>query len=57
MMIRQIGEGDTKGGIPKDMFKEFVEFQRRWVEVKKALIVSNQSEILKEKHLGKEGSL
>jgi len=25
-------EGDTKGGIivPKDTFKEFVEFQRRW---------------------------
>ncbi len=33
-MIRQIEEGDTKGGIiiPKDMFKEFVEFQRWWVE-------------------------
>jgi len=58
MMIRQIEEGDTKGGliIPKDNFKEFVEFQRRWVEVKKALIVSRQSEILKEKHLRKEGA-
>jgi hypothetical protein len=30
-MLRQIEEGDTKGGIiiPKDKFKEFVEFQRR----------------------------
>jgi len=29
-MIRQIEEGDTKGGIiiPKDKFKEFVEFQK-----------------------------
>ena len=33
-MIRQIEEEDKKGGIiiPKDKFKEFVEFQRRWVE-------------------------
>ena len=32
-MIRQIEEGDMKGGIiiPKDKFKEFVEF-KRWVE-------------------------
>ena len=31
-MIRQIEEGDTKGGIiiPKDKFKEFVEFQKKW---------------------------
>mgnify|MGYP001298473838 CR=1 FL=1 len=30
-MIRQIEEGDTKGVIiiPKDKFKEFVEFQRK----------------------------
>jgi len=28
-MIRQIEEGDTKSGIPKDKFKEFVEFQRK----------------------------
>lgn len=29
-MLRQIEEGDTKGGIiiPKDEFKEFVEFQK-----------------------------
>ena len=29
-MLRQIEEGDTKGGIiiPKDKFKEFVEFQK-----------------------------
>ena len=29
-MIRQIGEGDTKGGviIPKDKFKEFVGFKK-----------------------------
>jgi hypothetical protein len=35
-MIRQMEEGDTKGGIiiPKDKFKEFVEFPRRWVEGK-----------------------
>ena len=35
-MIRQREEGDTKGGIiiPKDKFKEFVEFPRRWVEGK-----------------------
>jgi len=35
-MIMQIEEGDTKGGgiIPKDTFKEFVEFQRGWVEGK-----------------------
>ena len=35
VMLRQIEEGDTKGGIiiPKDKFKEFVEFQRKWVEV------------------------
>jgi hypothetical protein len=35
-MIRQIKEGDTKGGIfiPKDTFKEFVEFQRRWSDKK-----------------------
>ena len=33
-MIRQIEEGDTKRGIPKDKFKEFVEFQKKWVEVK-----------------------
>jgi hypothetical protein len=53
------GEGDPKGGIIilKDRFKELVEFQRRWVEVKKALIVSKQSEILKEKHLRTESSL
>ena len=58
VMIRQIEEGDTKGGIIilKDKFKEFVEFQRRWVEVKKALIVSSQSEILMEKHLRKESA-
>jgi hypothetical protein len=33
-MIRQIEEGDTKGGIsiPKDKFKEFVSFKRRRVE-------------------------
>ena len=33
-MIRQIEEGDTKGGviIPKDTFKEFVEFQKRGVK-------------------------
>ena len=32
VMIRQIEEGDTKGGIiiQKDKFKVFVEFQRRW---------------------------
>jgi hypothetical protein len=29
-MIRQIEEGDTKSGIPKDKFKEFVEF--KWVK-------------------------
>ena len=31
-MIRQIEEGDTKGEIiiPKDKFKEFVEFQKGW---------------------------
>jgi len=36
VMIRQIEEGDTKGGIiiPKDKFKEFVEFQKRWLEGK-----------------------
>jgi len=35
-MIRQIEGGDTKGGIiiPKDKFKAFVEFQKRWVEGK-----------------------
>jgi hypothetical protein len=29
-MLRQIEEGDTKGGIviPNDKFKEFVEFQK-----------------------------
>lgn len=29
-MIKQIEEGDTKGGIviPKDKFKDFVEFQK-----------------------------
>jgi hypothetical protein len=34
VMIRQIEEGDTKGVIiiPKDKFKEFVEFQRNWQE-------------------------
>jgi hypothetical protein len=31
-MLRQIGEGDTKGGIPKDKFKEFVEVQKSWRE-------------------------
>jgi hypothetical protein len=33
-MIGQIDEGDTKRGIiiPKDKFKEFVEFQRRWMK-------------------------
>jgi len=33
-MLRRIEEGDTKGGIiiPKGRFKEFVKFQRRWVE-------------------------
>jgi hypothetical protein len=36
VMIRQIEEGDTSGGIiiPKDKFVEFEEFQRRWVEGK-----------------------
>jgi hypothetical protein len=31
-MIRQIEEEDAKGGIiiPKDKFKEFVAFQRKW---------------------------
>ena len=35
-MIRQIEDEDTEGGIiiPEDMFKEFVEVQRRWVEWK-----------------------
>ena len=35
-MLRQIEEGDTKGGIiiPKGRFKEFVEFQRRWANKK-----------------------
>jgi len=33
-MIRLIEEGDTKEGIPKDKFKEFVEFQRRWRDKK-----------------------
>lgn len=35
-MTRQIEEGDTKGGIiiPRDKFKEFVEFQRRWMNRK-----------------------
>ena len=35
-MLRQIEEGDTKGGviIPKDKFKEFVVFQRRWRDKK-----------------------
>ena len=33
-MIRQRKEEDTKGVIviPKDKFKEFVEFLKRWVE-------------------------
>jgi len=33
-MIRQIEKGDTKGGIiiPKDKFKVFVEFQKKWME-------------------------
>lgn len=36
VMVRQIESGDTKGGIiiPKDKFKEFVEFQRRWIDGK-----------------------
>ena len=36
VMIRRIEKGDTKGGIiiPEDKFKEFVEFQKRWVEGK-----------------------
>jgi hypothetical protein len=36
IMLRQIEEGDTKGGIiiPKDKFKEFVEVQRRWIDGK-----------------------
>ena len=35
-MIRQIEEGDTKGGIiiPKDKFKKVVGFQRRWIDGK-----------------------
>jgi len=35
-MIRQTGEGDTKGGIiiPKNNFKEFVKFQKGWVKRK-----------------------
>jgi len=34
VMLRQIEEGDTKGGIiiPKDRFKEFREFQKRRLE-------------------------
>ena len=34
VMIRQREEGDTKGVIiiPKDKFKEFVEFQKRWMK-------------------------
>ena len=37
VMIRQIEEGDTKGGIiiPKDKFKEFVELQKKWINTKK----------------------
>ena len=33
-MIRQIEEGDTKGGIiiPKDKFKAFVEFQKEYLK-------------------------
>jgi hypothetical protein len=33
-MLRQIEEGDTRRGIiiPKDKFREFVEFQRRWMK-------------------------
>ena len=33
-MIRQMEEGDTKGGIviPKDKFKEFVGFQKMWMD-------------------------
>ena len=36
-MLRRIEEGDTKGGIiiPKDRFKEFVEFKEKWVKEKK----------------------
>ena len=38
VMIRQIEEGDAKGGIviPKDRFKEFVELQKRWGKFKKS---------------------
>ena len=34
VMIRQREKGDTKGGviIPKEKFKEFVQFQKIWVE-------------------------
>jgi hypothetical protein len=41
-MIGQIEEGNMKGGIiiPKDKFKGFVEFQRRWVE---AQTINNMS--------------
>ena len=37
VMLMQIEEGDTKGGIiiPKDRFKEFVEFKEKWVKEKK----------------------
>jgi len=36
-MLRRIEEGDTKGGfiIPKDRFKEFVEFKEKWMKEKK----------------------
>jgi hypothetical protein len=36
-MIRQIEEGDMRGGIiiPRDNFKEFVEFQKKWINTKK----------------------
>jgi len=36
VLIRQIEEGDTKGGIiiPKEEFNEFVEVQKRWVKRK-----------------------
>ena len=37
VMIGQMEEGDTKGWIliPKDKFKELVEFQKKWINTKK----------------------
>ena len=45
-MIKQIEEEDKKGGIiiPKDKFKEFVEFQKRRIKgkkIRKIIILKN----------------